>query len=147
VETCVVRLLERSPSDRLDPRHPERLNLECGYVTDTAPLAQKDGLVLKEKGRMVSVLLDNETQLPEALHVLADLWARQIRRDPGLRLKSEILVRFDIVDGARGNRVVKAEELADWLHLMADKWGERRAIRRMLWRRRLTVHPAARLLQ
>jgi hypothetical protein len=87
VQTIVVRLLERSPSERLDPRKPERFNLECGYEGLTAPLDQRRGHVYAEKGRMVSVLLDNESQLADALHVLADLWARQCRRDPALLVK------------------------------------------------------------
>lgn len=139
METCIVRMLERSPTERLDPRKPHRFNLECGYLADTAPLAAKPGIVTREKGRMVSILFNAEQEIPEALHGLADLWARTITRDAGMRIQGEIVVRFDIVDGARGDRVVRAEQLADWLHLIAEKWGERRAVRRMLWRHHIRL--------
>lgn len=85
---------------------------------------------------MVSVLLERDDQLPEALHVLADLWARQVRAQPDLRVEGLCPVQFDIVQGAVGTVTLHVEDLPDWLHRMAEKWGERRA-RRRAWFRNL----------
>ena len=134
-EPIVVRMIARSPRDRMQPGKPERFALECGYEGATAETHAIRGGSQDERGRMVCVLLEHEHQLPEALHTLADLWGRQVRAQANLRSSGAVRVLFDIVDGGRGEYGVLAADLPDWLHAMADKWGERRAVRRALFRR------------
>ena len=140
----VVRLIERTGADRLDPTRPEPYMLECGFDDPTAADVQARGNVRKERGRMVSVLLVYDWQLPEAIHVLADLWTKACREDASLRRAGEIPVHFDIPDGGRGIVTLHAEDLATWLHRMADKWAQRQTARRLS--RRIQV-PAAMMTQ
>ena len=133
-EALIVRMIARSPRDRMQNGKPERYALECGFVRPTAPDVMHRGFVAEERGRMVCVLLEHELDIPEALHALADLWARQVRNDATLRRVGEGPVRFDIVDGGSGTITMHVEDLADWLHRMADQWGQRRAVRRALFR-------------
>lgn len=122
----VVRLIERSPADRLRPGHGQRFALECGFDDKTAADHAIRGGSYREKGRMVGVLLSDPLELPEALHTLADLWHHQVKAQANLRATGEGVVRFDIADGAVGQATIHVERLADWLHVMADRWAERR---------------------
>jgi hypothetical protein len=134
-EPIVVRMIARSPRDRMQPGKPERFALECGYPGATAETRAIPGGAREEKGRMVEVRLERESEIPEALHLLADLWGRQVRVQKNLRGTGAVRVVFDIVDGGRGEYGVLAEELTDWLHIMAEQWGARRAVRRALFRK------------
>jgi len=140
----IVRLVARSPRDRLQPGKPERYALECGWDDSTADDHAIRGGTQQERGRMVCVLLERDDQVPEALHSLADLWARQVRSQANLRHVGESPVLFDIADGGRGTYSVHVEELPNWLHRMADKWGDRRAVRRAMFRHNLRAPQVAR---
>ena len=83
---------------------------------------------------MVAISSSGKIEIPEALHVGGFVGAPgEVQKN--LRGSGAVRVVFDIVDGGRGEYGVLAEELPDWLHIMADRWGERRAVRRALFRK------------
>lgn len=77
----IVRLRERKPTERMG-HNPERYVLECGYEGRTIEKLVDGSHSTKEKGRMVAMLFDSEDQVVDALHAVAEMWAKQRRRDP-----------------------------------------------------------------
>lgn len=166
VHRLCVRLIKRSPSDRLDPKCPHAYALEVGYVEDTATLKLIRSGDQREKGLMVCVHFNRAPEFlgdrpgNGALDVVADLWARQMKHDATLRNtgKGEAEeVHFDI-PSVRGTIHCKAADLADDLHRLAQAMRDQRDIRSVLrihgpkphvlpMRKRVAANAVARVVQ
>jgi hypothetical protein len=136
-----VQLVDRAPTARLDPKHPEPLALEVGFPIDTAPRAATPDGDRKERGLMVAVLLANLDQLPQALHIAADLWHMQLTRDPALKAHAgtdQLPVQFSL-PSCFGVVTMRPDELSTDLHKLADVLMRKAAIAPHL----ASLHPVA----
>jgi hypothetical protein len=117
-----VQLVERAPTARLDPKHPEPLALEVGFPIDTAARTPTPDGDRKERALMVAVFLSNLDQLPQALHIAADLWHQQLNRDPGLKAHAghdQTPVQFSL-PSCTGTVTMRPQDLSTDLHKLAD---------------------------
>lgn len=162
----LVRLIRRSPSDRLDPRLPHAFALEVGYVEDTAALKLVRSGDQREKGRMVCVHFNSPSEYlgdrpgSGALDVVADLWARQLKHDSALRNtgKGEAEEIHLDLPRVKGTIHAKASDLADDLHRLAQAMRDQRDVRAVMrihgpkpevlpMRKRVAANAVARLVQ
>ena len=75
----VLRLVERTASQRLSNTRPERFVIECGWECKRTSSREKPG--------MVGLYLANLDHIADALEALAELWRsneRHCRNDAGL---------------------------------------------------------------
>jgi hypothetical protein len=119
-----VRLVEREPTARLNPRTPEPFALEVGFpILTKHQLKAKHGGDTKEHGLMVACLFSKLEDLPEAMHLVADLWQHQLEHDSAMaqhaRAHDELEVFFSLPN-CRGSVELKPQQLGTDLHKLAD---------------------------
>lgn len=133
--TFVVRVRKRTGFERMDPRKPQSAVFEIGWTTRTDPREWR-APTKQEFGQMVGVNLSSGQHLLAAMHAAADLWAREVKRQPSLlrgRAPTDRIVARFTVGRAVGRVQVEAGRIADEVHRLADRWERERRDAQIAW--------------